>query len=572
MFTQRPLLPAQRQAEGRAVGRRPQQAILLSAATGVTVGLAVVVLQTVTFDGLLDSLADRPVWAQAAAPGVGLIVAWLCLRWLAERAEPTTTDEYVRNFHEEAHERLSSKPVVGRVLAGVATVGYGGALGPEGHSLYLGAAAGSALQRRFARFFSREDAKLLMVAGAAAGMAAVFKAPAAGALFALEVPYRSDIARRNVLPAMVGAASSYIAYAAVKGTTPLLPIGGDPSFSWPDLLAALAVGVACGAGARLFALSLRWLRANLSGQVPTGVRIVGAGLLLAAAALAADAAAEAPLTLGPGFDVIAWAADPSLAQWLVLALLALRVVAVLATIGGGGVGGLVLPLVVMGALVGRLASGALGTADSDLLLVVGMAAFLGAGYRTPLAAVVLVAEITAVPGFIVPALLATAAAQLVIGNESVSGQQRAGRLGHLERRFELPISSVLETDVRTVPPDATIEEFLTVHLVGYRQRAVACVEDGNRYLGLAVLDEVVAIRREAWASTEIRTIARVTVPRGRTTWLVRDAVRAMEAADTDVLAVVDGDDRFVGVVTTEGVLRLDEILERTGERPGDRSA
>lgn len=568
MFTQRPLLPAQRQAEGRAVGRRPQQALLLSAATGVAVGLAVVALQTITFDGLLDSLADRPVWVQAAAPAVGLLVAWLCLRWLAERAEPTTTDAYVRNFHEEAHERLPSKPVVGRVLAGLATVGYGGALGPEGPSLYLGAAAGSALQRRFARFFSREDAKLLMVAGAAAGMAAVFKAPAAGALFALEVPYRSDIARRNVLPAMVGAASSYIAYAAVKGTTPLLPLGGDPTFDWPDLLAALGVGVACGAGARLFAVSLRWLRANVAGQVPTGVRIVGAGLLLAAAALAADAAADRPLTLGPGLDVIAWASDPSLAQWLVLALLALRVVAVLATVGGGGVGGLVLPLVVMGALVGRLASGALGTADSEMLLVVGMAAFLGAGYRTPLAAVVLVAETTAVPGFIVPALLATAASQLVIGNESVSAQQRAGRLGHLERRFELPISAVLETDVRTVPPDATIEEFLTVHLVGYRQRAVACVEDGNRYLGLAVLDEVVAIRREAWATTEIRTIARVTVPRGRTTWLVRDAVRAMEAADTDVLPVVDGDDRFVGVVTTEGVLRLDEILERTGERPG----
>jgi CBS domain-containing protein len=123
---------------------------------------------------------------------------------------------------------------------------------------------------------------------------------------------------------------------------------------------------------------------------------------------------------------------------------------------------------------------------------------------------------------------------------------------------------VLETDVRTVPPDATIEEFLTVHLVGYRQRAVAVVENGNRYLGLAALDEVVAIRREAWATTEIRTIARVTVPRGRTTWLVRDAVHAMEAADTDVLPVVDGEDRFVGVVTTEGVLSLDEILERTG--------
>jgi CBS domain-containing protein len=79
-----------------------------------------------------------------------------------------------------------------------------------------------------------------------------------------------------------------------------------------------------------------------------------------------------------------------------------------------------------------------------------------------------------------------------------------------------------------------------------------------------VLDEVVAVRREAWASTDVRTIARTNAPQGRTTWLVRDAVGAMERGDTDVLAVVDGEDRFVGVVTTDEVLRLDEILERTG--------
>jgi CBS-domain-containing membrane protein len=123
---------------------------------------------------------------------------------------------------------------------------------------------------------------------------------------------------------------------------------------------------------------------------------------------------------------------------------------------------------------------------------------------------------------------------------------------------------VMATDVRTVPPDATVEEFLSVHLVGHRRRSVPVVDDANRYLGMAVLDEVVAIRREAWASTDIRTIARVAGPCGRTTWLVRDAVEAMERGDTDVLAIVDGEDRFVGVVTTDEVLRLDEILERTG--------
>jgi CIC family chloride channel protein len=211
-----------------------------------------------------------------------------------------------------------------------------------------------------------------------------------------------------------------------------------------------------------------------------------------------------------------------------------------------------------------VAGGAFGVQDIDLLVVVGMAAFLGAGYRTPLAALMFVAETTGRPGFVVPALVATAASQLVVGDSSVSVHQRAGRLGHLERRFELPISAVMSTDVRTVPPDATIEEFLSVHLVGQRRRSVPVVDEANRYLGMAVLDEVVTIRREAWATTDIRTIARASAPRGRTTWLVRDAVSAMERADTDVLAIVDGDDRFVGVVTTDDVLQLDEILERTG--------
>ena len=122
----------------------------------------------------------------------------------------------------------------------------------------------------------------------------------------------------------------------------------------------------------------------------------------------------------------------------------------------------------------------------------------------------------------------------------------------------------MTTDVHTVPPDATIEEFLSVHLVGQRRRSVPVVDEVNRYLGMAVLDEVVAVRREAWATTDVRTIARTTAPRGRITWLVRDAVTAMERGDTDVLPVVDGEDRFVGVVTTDEVLRLDEILERTG--------
>jgi magnesium transporter len=174
-----------------------------------------------------------------------------------------------------------------------------------------------------------------------------------------------------------------------------------------------------------------------------------------------------------------------------------------------------------------------------------------------------VAETTGSPAFVVPAVLAVAISQVMLRDSSVSQHHRAGRLGHLERRYQLPISAVLATDVATVPPDATVEELLSAHHVGRRRRSVPIVDDANRYLGMAVLDEVAEVRRDAWATTDVRTIARTGVPRGRTTWLVRDAVTAMERADTDALAIVDSDDRFVGMVTTDEVLQLDEILERT---------
>ena len=530
------------------------------------VGLAVLAIERATVEGLLDAVADRPLWLQALAPAVGLVVAALCLRWVAGGATGSTSDEYIRAFHEQSDERIDSRPVLGRILASIATIGYGGALGLEGPSIYAGSAIGSSVQRRVTRFFSREDAKLLLVAGAAAGVAAIFKAPATGALFAIEVPYRADVARRNVLPAMVASAASYVTFALVDGTDPILPVPGTHTFGWRDLGGALLVGLLCGAGARGFSLGIRTLRGSRGASTHWLLRIGIAGAALAVLVWLSNLVADEPLTLGPGYDVIRWATDPSNGAWLVLALLVLRVGAVMATYGGGGVGGLFVPLVVTGALTGRVAGDVLSMADTDLLVVVGMAAFLGAGYRTPLAGVMFVAETTGSPAFVVPALLATAASQVLLGDSSVALHQRAGRLGHLERRFELPISSVVTTDVRTVPPDATIEEFLSVHLVGQRRRAVPVVDDSNRYLGMAVLDEVVAIRRDAWATTEVRSIARTNGVHGRTTWLVRDAVHAMERGDTDVLAVVDGDDRFVGVVTTNDVLRLDEILERTGLR------
>ena len=90
----------------------------------------------------------------------------------------------------------------------------------------------------------------MLVAGAAAGVAAIFKAPATGAVFALEVPYQDEFARHMLIPSLVGAATGYLTFAAFHGTEPLFAVAAAPPFRYIDLIAALALGVAAGLGAR----------------------------------------------------------------------------------------------------------------------------------------------------------------------------------------------------------------------------------------------------------------------------------------------------------------------------------
>jgi CIC family chloride channel protein len=452
------------------------------------------------------------------------------------------------------------------VVASVATLGLGGPLGYEGPSLYLGAAIGSGLEGRLSRLFTREDSKALLVAGAAAGVAAIFKAPATGALFALEVPYQRDLARRMLLPALIAAAASYVTFVSLTTTAPLLPVRGAPPFDLADLGGAALLGLAAGAGARLYAWLIRTAKQVSTRGHPLG-RALAAGAVLAAFVLCSQALFHQPLTLGPGYSTITWALDPSHSVRLVALLLVLRALAVLAARAGGGVGGLFIPLVVEGALLGRIFGTLLGRsgASTSLFPIIGVAAFLGAGYRVPLAAVMFVAETTGRPEFVVPGLIAAVVAQLVMGSSSVDDHQRVERRSHLQRRLELPLTAAIRTDVGTVAPDATVAEVLSGHLGGTGRTAVSVV-DGDRYVGLARLGEVAAVSPDRWAETEVGDVMVTDHPTAARDWTIGRAVALMEAAGIDLLPVTAADGSFIGVVTTGDILNLDEVLGADGGR------
>jgi CIC family chloride channel protein len=287
---------------------------------------------------------------------------------------------------------------------------------------------GAAAQRRFARHFAPEEMKILLVAGAAAGLSAIFKAPATGAVFAIEVPYRNDVASRAVLPALIASSASYLVFVAFRGVHPLFAVGGGPRLDAVDLVGAVAIGLVASAGARLFAAVVaagEAVAARTRRSWP--MRVAAAGLALGALAVLADAVLGSPLTLGPGYDVLTWAtrADPGF--WLVVFLFSARALATGVTIGGGGAGGTFIPLVVQGALLGKMVSFGFAARRATLFTLIGASAFVGAGYRTPLAGVTFVAESTGRPGFIVPGLIATVFAQLLMGSTSVARGQHERR-------------------------------------------------------------------------------------------------------------------------------------------------
>ena len=413
-----------RGTEFRRLATRSREVLLLAAVVGAGTGLAVAGFESIVTKGV--EWVDRiPLWIAAIMPLVGLSIAAASLRWIGPSASPATADEYLLAFHDHDHHHdLTLRPLIARIIAGVATLGSGAPMGLEGPSLYMGSSFGDIIQRRLPRAFTPERRRLLLVAGAAAGVAAIFKAPATGAVFALEVPYQDDLARRMLLPALVASASGYLTFVAIHGTAALLTVKGTPPFTFKDLAAAAALGLIAGIGARVFAWMLRTAK-HVAADTSVWVRVPAAGASLAGIFCLARLVSGENLTTGPGYATIAWAVDPTRGLWVIVAILVLRCIATSATVAGGGVGGLFIPLVVAGALAGRIVGGMANALDTTLFTIVGAAAFLGAGYRVPLAAVVFVAEATGRPGFIVPGLIAAVVAELIMGRSSVTAYQHA---------------------------------------------------------------------------------------------------------------------------------------------------
>ncbi|MFT4597028.1 MAG: CIC family chloride channel protein [Paracrocinitomix sp.] len=529
---------------------------LVYAALGVGVGVVVVGIEWLAIEQMLHALIDAPLWVQVLAPGVGLALTALILR-LGWNTESSTSDAYVEAFHGSTE--LEPRRLGPKLAAALTTVGFGGAAGLEGPAVFAGANLGQWLGRRKLKVLGTRNHRLLLAAGAAAAVAAVFRAPATGVLFALETPFRRDIAKHALIPALVASAASYITFVIILGPGRLLFIQPAEVPLTDEVIGAVVIGLFAGIAARGIAALFHF--AKDAGKVaPISVRLPVAAASLAAAVLITDQLVDIPVTLGPGAEsIVDIVLNPTISVWVIMALFVIRAIASSVTLGAGGVGGVFIPLVVQGLLLGRIVEVIFDAPSNGLYPVIGLAAVLGAGYRTPLAAVMFVAETTGRAEFVIPALLATAVSQSLMGDVSVSTVQVDERGGQLEARLRMSTEQVTIPSSDTVARTKTLLEVIDEidEKSGLGVIAVCDAEDGS-YCGLLVLADIAPALMDHGMEAQVHLIMR-DIPAVTQQTPALEAARAMNDYNTAAVAVLDAEGRPIGVVTATSIAGLNDL-------------
>lgn len=531
--------------------------LLVAAPLGVAVGLAVAAYDGVVNGLLWAAVTPRPLAVQLLAPLVGLALTGLLLR-LFRTPSSAMADEVVRAYHEPG-EGMPHGTAPGKLAASIATMGLGGSAGMEGASKWLGATIGSVLQAALNRLGApalRASPRTTLLVGGAAGIAAIFRAPLSGAIMGVESPYKHDLAREALLPALVASATAYFTFAQLRPAEPYFPIRFQYALDGRDLLVAVPLGLLAGLASHLFLRTLGALRAWHERVAPSILwRTTLGGLLLVGLAAAAHALLGQPVTLGAGLPVANALLAGEYALWGALAVFGFKLLATAITFGCGGVGGLFVPSATMGAALGAAFDAVLAPSHPGVFTLLGIAAFTGASYNSILFAVVFVAEATGDVQLVVPSLVASAVAYAVAAGVSNSRAQRARRPDWQDRLRAAPLSSVMTSRVVTASPDQPLDAFARAVLLEHHFKALPVVDGQGTLLGMAGLARLRDVPEAAWPVTTVAAILDPAAPALEAGRSVAAAEELLRSGAHDYVPVVDPGRRLVGVVSASDVAR-----------------
>jgi len=511
----------------------------------------------------LDWVSGLPWYWILLAPALGgLIVGFIVSRFSPE-AKGHGVPEVMEAI--ALHNgRIRPRVVLGRAVASSICIGSGGSVGREGPIAQIGAAIGST----FGQILKVRPRRMrtMLGCGAAAGIAAAFNAPVAGALFAVEIVL-GDFAVPQFSPIVISSVMATVVSRHFLGNLPAFSI---PAYSLhhPYELAAYAVlGLFSGLTALLFIRtidvsenvfdSLR-IPAPLKGLLG-GLCVGGIGLML-------------PGAMGVGYEQINVVLTQNPTAFFLAALLVAKLVAVGITIGSGGSGGIFVPSLFLGAMVGgevgllmnHIFPGAVGSPGAYAL--VGMGAVVSAATHAPITAILILFELTNDYHIILPLMIACTLGTLVatwLLPESIYTIKLARRGIRIHQGQDVNIlrkvrvKEVMDADVPVISPRTPLLQILNLAVKETVQNFYVAEEDG-RLLGILTMNELQPLLRDADMLQTLVTaedVANTNFPQVSPEDTLDRVIHQLDLGYRDELPVLE-DGRLVGRV------RIDKVLNR----------
>ena len=520
----------------------------------------------VFYFGRFSTAANLPAnshlgWFAVLAPVGGALIVGFMARYGSDRIRGHGIPEAIESILLNGS-RIEPKVAVLKPLSAAISIGSGGPFGAEGPIIMTGGAFGSMVAQMF--HLTSTERKTLLVAGAAAGMSATFAAPISSVLLAIEL-LLFERKPRSIIPVAVASATAALLRQYLLGPGPLFPTIGQGSFISPTMLVCSVIaGVLCGLVSIPLSNSVYYFE-DLFGKLPIhwmwwpaiGGVVVGLGGLVF------------PQALGVGYDVIGELVKGDRALHLVLGVLIVKWLVWSVALGSGTSGGVLAPVMMIGAGLGALLSYGLPAMGPGFWAMIGLGAMLSGTLRVPMTAIVFTVEQTHDWNMLLPLLLGCVASytvSTVLLRRSILTEKVARRGYHVSSEYAIdPLELLYAREVMRVPDvilpaDGTAPDALQLMSadISEKQRLLPVVDERGLLAGVLTrkgLQDQLA--NPSWRECpSLRELMRTEAVVAFADDPLRVVVNRMAEKGVTRMPVVErADGRFLGLISLDDLLK-----------------
>lgn len=465
-------------------------------------------------------------------PTIGFLIVYFLLKYVVKnRVEPGIS--YTLYAISKLKGIIPSYHIYASLITAPFTAGFGGSVGLEGPMVISGAGFSSYLSRLF--HINQSERTLLIACACSATMAAMFKAPIAAIVFAIEV-FSLDLTLISLLPLMISSLLAVLTSYFFLGNEILLPINLDGEFSLSDVPYYLLLGGITGLVSIYFCTIFQQITSYFEEIDSYLKRLFFGGLMLGLVIF------FIPPLYGEGFEVMnsLISGNPTEAlqnafgwnvgdSWAIIVLLTgivlFKVVAMATTVGAGGVGGVFAPALFTGGILGNLFArtiNQLGWFEHSLPLasftLVAMAGLVAGVLHAPLTAIFLIAELTGGYTLFIP-LMIVASVAFALSKYYLKHSLYTKRLaleGNLITHDKdqkvltlMDIESVIEKNFISVYSDMTLGELIEKAVIKSNRNIFPIVEITSNYLeGIILLDDIrtIMFNRDLYDTVKVKDL------------------------------------------------------------------